>query len=234
MDFILTIPTCCDSDDYSPMLEAIEEAKTLPKDEYVYFRDYNFNIDLYKPDEEEQEEVEQPVELRHEAEFEEIEELVAQMQERHFEFIKNYNDRVKNLPSYAFACLDAIVNIYFISERTNTPCVGARDISSFLGKELDALKAYMCKHPAKFWLALTKALFFGTFSEPYSYLYSNYDDLIHYGGDIQNDYIKDYVDKIKLFVNLLTVYGYEVSEEEQQLLVGTHRLYHLDEKETEE
>lgn len=92
------------------------------------------------------------------------------------------------------------------------------------------MKTYAEKKPFSFWVDIvTTLLIGGADSNYYDYLYSAYNGIVYKGND-ENDYGHRYVLRLKLFVKFLIDIGYEMSDEERQLIDGTHRLYHLDDE----
>lgn len=239
MDRLFTIPICANSDNASNMMDKLEELKNLDDAEYYYHFDYCGDCTIYKLNKEEkQEEVVEPVVQKNKEEIEQLESLFEQMRKRHLDYIINYDRQANSAPGFALICFDTISELFKYKEINGTYCRGISDVESYMSERnkiiysnFDSpMKVYAGRKPFSFWIDIVAALLIGgTNSNYYDYLYSTYNGIV-YKGDDKNDYNHRYILRLKLFIKFLTDIGYEMSDEEKQLIDGTHRLYHLDDE----
>lgn len=239
MDRLFMIPICANSDDASDMMSELEALKNLGDGEYYYHFDYCGDCTIYELNKEEkQEEVCEPVVQKNKEEIEQLESLFEQMRKRHLDYIINYDRQANSAPGFALICFDTISELFKYKEINGTYCRGISDVESYMSERnkiiysnFDSpMKVYAGRKPFSFWIDIVATLLIGgTDSNYYDYLYSTYNGIV-YKGDDKNDYNHRYILRLKLFIEFLTNIGYEMSDEEKQLIDGTHRLYHLDDE----
>ncbi len=239
MEQLFTIPICADSDDAHDMMSGLEALKNLGDAEYYYHFDYCSNCSIYELNKDEkQEEVVEPTVKKNKEEVEQLKSLVEQMRKRHLDYIINYDRQANSAPGFALICFDTISELFKNKEINGTYCRGINDVKSYMSEKNETIysnfdspmKAYAEKKPFTFWVDIVATLLIGgTNSNYYDYLYSTYNGIV-YKGDDENDYNHRYILRLKLFIKFLTDIGYEMSDEEKQLIDGTHRLYHLDDE----
>lgn len=239
MNRLFTIPICADSDDASDMMSELEALKNLGDGEYYYYFDYSGNCSIYElSKEEKQEEVVEPVVQKNKEEIEQLESLFEQMRKRHLDYIINYDRQANSAPGFALICFDTISELFKYKEINGTYCRGISDVESYMSERnkiiysnFDSpMEVYAGRKPFSFWIDIVAALLIGgTNSNYYDYLYSTYNGIV-YKGDDKNDCNHRYILRLKLFIKFLIDIGYEMSDEEKQLIDGTHRLYHLDDE----
>lgn len=239
MNRLFTIPICANSDDASDMMSELEALKNLGDGEYYYFFDYCGDCSIYElSKEEKQEEVVEPVVQKNKEEIEQLESLFEQMRKRHLDYIINYDRQANSAPGFALICFDTISELFKYKEINGTYCRGISDVESYMSERnkiiysnFDSpMEVYAGRKPFSFWIDIVAALLIGgTNSNYYDYLYSTYNGIV-YKGDDKNDCNHRYILRLKLFIKFLIDIGYEMSDEEKQLIDGTHRLYHLDDE----
>ena len=239
MDRLFTIPICAYSDDASDMMSKLEALKNLGDGEYYYFFYNCGDCSIYESNkEEEQEEVVEPAVQKNKEEIEQLESLIEQMRKRHLDYIINYDRQANSAPGFALICFDTISELFKNKEIDGTYYKSIRKLESYVSEKNKTIysnfdspmKAYAEKKPFSFWVDIVATLLIGgTDSKYYDYLYSTYNGIV-YKGDDKNDYNHRYILRLKLFIKFLTDIGYEMSDEERQLIDGTHRLYHLDDE----
>ena len=243
-DEVCVINLCANSEDFSGMYDDIEKAKQLPKldnGEYVCFRDYDGNFEICKP-----QEISEPAPKssnidKYKKEREEMKSLISDMHARHMDFIKNYDKNPKSVPGIALLCIDTISKLFTTDGVYGAECV---DTDSFLDyipenyqnmcktedDEFNYVKYYKLNLP-RFYVKLTAAFIdSGDYSGLWCYGANN---SMAYGGNCKDDYPHYYerTQKIKIFAEFIEHLGYMMSDEEKQLIDGTHRLYHLEDNE---
>lgn len=247
LDKVCVINLRTNSDDYSGMYDDIEKAKQLPKLEsgmYVYFRDYADNLIICKPSEISEPAPKPENKDKYEKEREEIKSLISDMYARHMNFIESYDKKPKSVPGLALLCIDTISKMFTTDGVYGTECV---DTDSFLDyipenyrnmcktedDEFNYAKYYKL-NLSRFYVQLTAAFFdSGDYSGLWCYGANN---SMAYGGNCKDDYPHYYecTQKIKIFAEFIEHLGYVMSDEEKQLIDGTHRLYHLEDNEEAE
>lgn len=247
LDKVCVINLRTNSDDYSGMYDDIEKAKQLPKLEsgmYVYFRDYADNLIICKPSEISEPAPKPENKDKYEKEREEIKSLISDMYARHMNFIESYDKKPKSVPGLALLCIDTISKMFTTDGVYGTECV---DTDSFLDyipenyrnmcktedDEFNYAKYYKL-NLSRFYVQLTAAFIdSGDYSGLWCYGANN---SMAYGGNCKDDYPHYYecTQKIKIFAEFIEHLGYVMSDEEKQLIDGTHRLYHLEDNEEAE
>lgn len=239
MSRLFTIPICADSDDAHDMMSGLEALKNLGEGEYYYHFGYCGDCSICElSKEEKQEEVVEPAVQKNKEEIEQLKSLFEQMRKRHLDYIINYDRQANSAPGFALICFDTISELFKNKEINGTYCKGIGEVESFMSKKNKKIysnfdlpmKAYAEKKPFPFWVDIVATLLIGdTNSSYYDFLYSTYNGIV-YKGDDKNDYNHRYILRLKLFIKFLIDIGYEMSDEERQLIDGTHRLYHLDDE----
>lgn len=245
LDYVTTICLRKDLKEYPELFEKLEEIKSLPKAEYVYDRNYIGNFDIRKVNPEKANEESKPAaEPKYQKDYEEIKALTSEMRERHFEFIKNYNKKPKSVPGIALLCLDTISKLFTTDGVDGTSSVDTDDLLNFtadsfrdkctLDDDSDLnyeLSEYYKSNIPRFFVNLTAAFIdVNGYSRLWQY---GGNTPIVYGGN-ESSYTYDDVQKIKIFADFIERLGYVMSDEEKQLIDGTHRLYHLEDSEEAE
>lgn len=239
MNRLFTIPICADSDDAHDMMSGLEALKNLGDGEYYYHFDYCGNCSIYElSKEEKQEKVVEPVVQKNKEEIEQLKSLFEQMRKRHLDYIINYDRESNSAPGFALICFDTISKLFKYKEINGTYCRGISDVESYMSERnkiiysnFDSpMEVYAGRKPFSFWIDIVATLLIGgTNSNYYDYLYSTYNGIVYKGND-KNDYNHRYILRLKLFIKFLIDIGYEMSDEEKQLIDRTHRLYHLDDE----
>lgn len=239
MNRLFTIPICADSDDAHDMMSGLEALKNLGEGEYYYYFGYYGDCSICElSKEEKQEEVVEPAVQKNKEEIEQLESLFEQMRKRHLDYIINYDRRANSAPGFALICFDIISELFKNKEIDGTYCRRISDVESYMSEKNKTIysnfdspiEAYAEEKPFSFWVDIVTTLLIGdTDSNYYDYLYSAYNGIV-YQGDNENSYGYRYALRLKLFIKFLIGIGYEMSDEEKQLIDGTHRLYHLDDE----
>nr|DAQ50571.1 MAG TPA: chromosome partitioning protein [Caudoviricetes sp.] len=244
-DEVCVINLRTNSDDYSGMYDDIEKAKQLPKldnGEYVYFRDYANNFEICKP-----QEISEPAPKsdnidKYKKEREEIESLISDMYARHMDFIKNYDKNPKSVPGIALLCIDTISKLFTTDGLGKVSYVDLDDVTDYISEKhleiyvenADTLSDYYKSNISRFYVQLTTALL--NVKNIYSDLwYRKVNQSIGYSGN--GNYTTcsyNRTQEIKIFADFIEHLGYVMSDEEKQLIDGTHRLYHLEDNEEAE
>lgn len=239
MDRLFMIPICASTDDTSDMMSELETLKNLGDGEYYYYFDYSGDCSIYElTKDEEQEETVEPAVQKNKEEIEQLESLFEQMRERHVNFIINYDRQANSAPGFALICFDTIAELFKNKEMGGIYNRTVSDVESCMSEKNKAIyskygspmKAYAEEKTFSFWVDVVTALLIGSvYSNYYDYLYSTYNGIMYKGND-ENAYGYRYVLRLNLFIKFLIGIGYEMSDEERQLIDGTHRLYHLDDE----
>lgn len=244
-DEVCVINLCTNAEDFSGMYDDIEKAKQLPKldnGEYVYFRDYADNFEICKPSE-----ISEPAPKsdnidKYKKEREEIMSLISDMYARHMDFIKNYDKRPKSVPGIALLCIDTISKLFTTDGLGGVSYVDLDDVMDYISEKhleiyvenADTLSDYYKSNISRFYVQLTTALL--NVKNIYSDLwYREVNQSIGYSGNGNyTTYSYNRTQKIKIFAEFIEHLGYVMSDEEKQLIDGTHRLYHLEDNEEAE
>lgn len=244
-DEVCLINLHTNAEDFSGMYDDIEKAKQLPKldnGEYVYFRDYADNFEICKPSE-----ISEPAPKsdnidKYKKEREEIESLISDMYARHMDFIKNYDKNPKSVPGIALLCIDTISKLFTTDGLERVGYVDLDDVTDYISEKhleiyvenADTLSDYYKSNISRFYVQLTTALL--NVKNIYSNLwYIEVNQSIGYSGNGNSTtYSYNRTQKIKIFADFIEHLGYMMSDEEKQLIDGTHRLYHLEDNEEAE
>ena len=244
-DEVCVINLCTNAEDFSGMYDDIEKAKQLPKldnGEYVYFRDYAGNFEICKP-----QEISEPAPKssnidKYKKEREEMKSLISDMHARHMDFIKNYDKNPKSVPGIALLCIDTISKLFTTDGLGGVSCVDLDDVTDYISEKhfeiyvenADTLSDYYKSNISRFYVQLTTALL--NVKNIYSDLwYREVNQSIGYSGNGNySTYLYSSTQKIKIFADFIEHLGYVMSDEEKQLIDGTHRLYHLEDNEEAE
>lgn len=244
-DKVCVINLCANAEDFSGMYDDIEKAKQLPKldnGEYVYFRDYAGNFEICKPSE-----ISEPAPKsdnidKYKKEREEIKSLISDMHARHMDFIKNYDKNPKSIPGIALLCIDTISKLFTTDGLEGVSNVDLDDVTDYISEKhfeiyvenADTLSDYYKSNILRFYIQLTTALL--DVKNIYSDLwYIGVNQTIGYSGNGDyTTYSYNSTQKIKIFAEFIEHLGYIMSDEEKQLIDGTHRLYHLEDNEEAE
>ena len=241
-DEVCVINLCTNAEDFSGMYDDIEKAKQLPKldnGEYVYFRDYADNFEICKPSEISEPAPKPENKDKYEKEREEIKSLISDMYARHMEFIENYNKKPKSVPGIALLCIDTISKLFTTDGLEGVSNVDLDDVTDYISEKhfeiyvenADTLSDYYKSNILRFYIQLTTALL--DVKNIYSDLwYIGVNRTIGYSGNGDyTTYSYNSTQKIKIFADFIEHLGYIMSDEEKQLIDGTHRLYHLEDNE---
>lgn len=244
-DEVCVINLCTNAEDFSGMYDDIEKAKQLPKldnGEYVYFRDYADNFEICKPSEISEPAPKPENKDKYEKEREEIKSLISDMYARHMEFIENYNKKPKSVPGIALLCIDTISKLFTTDGLEGVSNVDLDDVTDYISEKhfeiyvenADTLSDYYKSNILRFYIQLTTALL--DVKNIYSDLwYIGVNRTIGYSGNGDyTTYSYNSTQKIKIFADFIEHLGYIMSDEEEQLIDGTHRLYHLEDNEEAE
>lgn len=244
-DEVCVINLCANSEDFSGMYDDIEKAKQLPKldnGEYIYFRDYAGNFEICKPQEISEPAPKPENKDKYEKEREEIKSLISDMYARHMEFIENYNKKPKSVPGIALLCIDTISKLFTTDGLEGVSNVDLDDVTDYISEKhfeiyvenADTLSDYYKSNILRFYIQLTTALL--NVKNIYSDLwYREVNQSIGYSGNGNHTtYSYNSTQKIKIFADFIEHLGYVMSDEEKQLIDGTHRLYHLEDNEEAE
>lgn len=244
-DEVCVINLCTNAEDFSGMYDDIEKAKQLPKldnGEYVYFRDYADNFEICKPSEISEPAPKPENKDKYEKEREEIKSLISDMYARHMEFIENYNKKPKSVPGIALLCIDTISKLFTTDGLEGVSNVDLDDVTDYISEKhfeiyvenADTLSDYYKSNILRFYIQLTTALL--DVKNIYSDLwYIGVNQTIGYSGNGDyTTYSYNSTQKIKIFAEFIEHLGYIMSDEEKQLIDGTHRLYHLEDNEEAE
>lgn len=241
-DEVCVINLCTNAEDFSGMYDDIEKAKQLPKldnGEYVYFRNYADNLIICKPSE-----ISEPAPKsdnidKYKKEREEIKSLISDMYARHMDFIENYNKKPKSVPGIALLCIDTISKLFTTDGLEGVSNVDLDDVTDYISEKhfeiyvenADTLSDYYKSNILRFYIQLTTALL--DVKNIYSDLwYREVNQSIGYSGNGNyTTYSYNRTQKIKIFAEFIEHLGYMMSDEEKQLIDGTHRLYHLEDNE---
>lgn len=244
-DEVCVINLCTNAEDFSGMYDDIEKAKQLPKldnGEYVYFRNYADNLIICKPSE-----ISEPAPKsdnidKYKKEREEIKSLISDMYARHMDFIENYNKKPKSVPGIALLCIDTISKLFTTDGLEGVSNVDLDDVTDYISEKhfeiyvenADTLSDYYKSNILRFYIQLTTALL--DVKNIYSDLwYREVNQSIGYSGNGNyTTYSYNRTQKIKIFADFIEHLGYVMSDEEKQLIDGTHRLYHLEDNEEAE
>lgn len=244
-DEVCIINLCANDEDFSGMYDNIEKAKQLPKldnGEYVYFRDYADNFEICKPHE-----ISEPAPKsdnidKYKKEREEIMSLISDMYARHMDFIENYDKKPKSVPGIALLCIDTISKLFTTDGLGKVSYVDLDDVTDYISEKnfeiyvenADTLSDYYKANIFRFYVQLTTALL--NVKNIYSDLwYIEVNQSIGYSGNGNyTTYSYNCTQKIKIFADFIEHLGYVMSDEEKQLIDGTHRLYHLEDNEEAE
>lgn len=244
-DEVCVINLCTNAEDFSRMYDDIEKAKQLPKldnGEYVYFRNYADNLIICKPSE-----ISEPAPKsdnidKYKKEREEIKSLISDMYARHMDFIENYNKKPKSVPGIALLCIDTISKLFTTDGLEGVSNVDLDDVTDYISEKhfeiyvenADTLSDYYKSNILRFYIQLTTALL--DVKNIYSDLwYREVNQSIGYSGNGNyTTYSYNRTQKIKIFADFIEHLGYVMSDEEKQLIDGTHRLYHLEDNEEAE
>lgn len=241
-DKVCVINLCANAEDFSGMYDDIEKAKQLPKldnGEYVCFRDYAGNFEICKPSEISEPAPKPENKDKYEKEREEIKSLISDMYARHMDFIKNYDKNPKSIPGIALLCIDTISKLFTTDGLGGVSFVDLDDVTDYISEKhfeiyvenADTLSDYYKSNISRFYVQLTTALL--NVKNIYSDLwYREVNQSIGYSGNGNyTTYSYDRTQKIKIFADFIEHLGYVMSDEEKQLIDGTHRLYHLEDNE---
>lgn len=244
-DEVCVINLCTNAEDFSGMYDDIERAKQLPKldnGEYVCFRDYAGNFEICKPKEISEPAPKPENKDKYEKEREEMKSLISDMHARHMDFIKNYDKNPKSVPGIALLCIDTISKLFTTDGLGGVSCVDLDDVTDYISEKhfeiyvenADTLSDYYKSNISRFYVQLTTALF--DVKNIYSDLwYIGVNRTIGYSGNGNySKYSYNSTQKIKIFADFIEHLGYIMSDEEEQLINGTHRLYHLEDNEEAE
>lgn len=244
-DEVCVINLCTNAEDFSGMYDDIEKAKQLPKldnGEYVCFRDYAGNFEICKP-----QEISEPAPKssnidKYKKEREEMKSLISDMHARHMDFIKNYDKNPKSVPGIALLCIDTISKLFTTDGLGGVSNVDLDDVTDYISEKhfeiyvenADTLSDYYKSNISRFYVQLTTALL--NVKNIYSDLwYREVNQSIGYSGNGNyTTYSYNRTQKIKIFADFIEHLGYVMSDEEKQLIDGTHRLYHLEDNEEAE
>lgn len=244
-DEVCVINLCTNAENFSGMYDDIEKAKQLPKldnGEYVCFRDYAGNFEICKP-----QEISEPAPKssnidKYKKEREEMKSLISDMHARHMDFIKNYDKNPKSVPGIALLCIDTISKLFTTDGLGGVSCVDLDDVTDYISEKhfeiyvenADTLSDYYKSNISRFYVQLTTALL--NVKNIYSDLwYREVNQSIGYSGNGNySTYLYSSTQKIKIFADFIEHLGYVMSDEEKQLIDGTHRLYHLEDNEEAE
>lgn len=243
-DEVCVINLRTNSDDYSGMYDDIEKAKQLPKldnGEYVYFRDYA-DFEICKPSEISEPAPKSENKDKYKKEREEIMSLISDMHARHMDFIENYNKKPKSAPGLALLCIDTISKLFTTDGVDGINYVDLDDVTDYISEKhfetyienADNLLDYYKANILRFYVQLTTALL--NVKNIYSDLwYVDVNQSIGYSGNGDyTGYSYKRTQKIKIFAEFIEHLGYVMSDEEKQLIDGSHRLYHLEDNEEAE
>ena len=244
-DEVCVINLCTNAEDFSGMYDDIEKAKQLPKldnGEYVYFRNYADNLIICKPSEISEPAPKPENKDKYKKEREEIKSLISDMYARHMEFIENYNKKPKSVPGIALLCIDTISKLFTTDGLEGVSDVDLDDVTDYISEKhfeiyvenADTLSDYYKANILRFYVQLTTALL--NVKNIYSDLwYREVNQSIGYSGNGNyTTYSYNRTQKIKIFTDFIEHLGYVMSDEEKQLIDGTHRLYHLEDNEEAE
>lgn len=244
-DEVCLINLRANAEDYSGMYDDIEKVKQLSKldnGEYVYFRDYAGNFEICKPCEISEPAPKSENKDKYEKEREEIKSLISDMYVRHMDFIENYDKKPKSVPGIALLCIDTISKLFTTEGIDGVSFVDLDDITDYISEKhfeiyvenADTLSDYYKANILRFYIQLTTALL--NVKNIYSDLwYIEVNQSIGYSGNGNyTAYSYKCTQKIKIFAEFIEHLGYVMSDEEKQLIDGTHRLYHLEDSEEAE
>lgn len=247
LDSVCVINLRANSEEYSGMYDDIENVKKLPKLEdgmYVYFRDYSDNFEIYKPAEKSEPAPKSDNKDKYEKERKEIKSLISDMYARHMDFIRNYNKKPKSAPGLALLCIDTISKLFTTDGIDGAEGVDKDSFFTYIAesnRDMCKTDDYELKYTKYYELNLTRfyvnltAAFID--SNDYNGLwYYGAHGSIAYGGRDKDCYAYYYesTQKIKILAEFIERLGYVMSDEEKQLIDGTHRLYHLEDNEEAE
>ena len=244
-DEVCVINLYTNAEDFSRMYDDIEKAKQLPKldnGEYVYFRDYASNFEICKPCETSEPAPKSDNIDKYKKEREEIKSLISDMYARHMDFIENYDKKPKSVPGIALLCIDTISKLFTTDGLGGVSYVDLDDVTDYISEKhleiyvenADTLSDYYKSNISRFYVQLTTALL--DVKNIYSDLwYREVNQSIGYSGNGNyTTYSYNCTQKIKIFADFIEHLGYVMSDEEKQLIDGTHRLYHLEDNEEAE
>lgn len=244
-DEVCVINLCANSEKFSGMYDDIEKAKQLPKldnGEYVYFRNYADNLIICKPSEISEPAPKPENKDKYEKEREEIKSLISDMYARHMDFIESYNKKPKSVPGIALLCIDTISKLFTTDGVEGVSYVDLDGVADYISEKhfeiyvenADTLSDYYKSNILRFYIQLTTALL--NVKNIYSDLwYIDVNQSIGYSGNGHyGTYSYGHTQKIKIFAEFIEHLGYVMSDEEKQLIDGTHRLYHLEDNEEAE
>lgn len=244
-DEVCVINLCTNAEDFSGMYDDIEKAKQLPKldnGEYVYFRDYASNFEICKPCETSEPAPKSDNIDKYKKEREEIKSLISDMYARHMDFIENYDKKPKSVPGIALLCIDTISKLFTTDGLEGVSNVDLDDVTDHISEKhfeiyvenADTLSDYYKSNISRFYVQLTTALL--NVKNIYSDLwYREVNQSIGYSGNGNyTTYSYNRTQEIKIFADFIEHLGYVMSDEEKQLIDGTHRLYHLEDNEEAE
>lgn len=244
-DKVCVINLCANAEDFSGMYDDIEKAKQLPKldnGEYVYFRDYAGNFEICKPCETSEPAPKSDNIDKYKKEREEIKSLISDMYARHMDFIENYDKKPKSVAGIALLCIDTISKLFTTDGLGGVSFVDLDDVTDYISEKhleiyvenADTLSDYYKSNISRFYVQLTTALL--NVKNIYSDLwYREVNQSIGYSGNGNyTTYSYNRTQKIKIFADFIEHLGYVMSDEEKQLIDGTHRLYHLEDNEEAE
>ena len=244
-DEVCVINLCTNTEDFSGMYDDIKKAKQLPKldnGEYIFFHDYADNFEICKPQEISEPAPKPENKDKYEKEREEIKSLISDMYARHMEFIENYNKKPKSVPGIALLCIDTISKLFTTDGLEGVSNVDLDDVTDYISEKhfemyvenADTLSDYYKANLSRFYVQLTTALL--NVKNIYSDLwYIEVNRTIGYSGNGNyTTYSYNSTQKIKIFAEFIEHLGYVMSDEEKQLIDGTHRLYHLEDNEEAE
>lgn len=244
-DEVCVINLCTNAEDFSGMYDDIEKAKQLPKldnGEYVYFRDYADNFEICKPCETSEPAPKSDNIDKYKKEREEIESLISDMYARHMDFIKNYDKNPKSVPGIALLCIDTISKLFTTDGINGVSSADLDNVTDYISEKhfeifvenADTLSNYYKANISRFYVQLTTALL--NVKNSYGNLwYIEVNQSIGYSGNSNcTTYSYGRTQKIKIFADFIEHLGYVMSDEEKQLIDGTHRLYHLEDNEEAE
>lgn len=244
-DEVCVINLCTTAEDFSGMYDDIEKAKQLPKldnGEYVYFRNYADDFVICKPCESSEPAPKSENKDKYEKEREEIKSLISDMHARHMDFIENYNKKPKSVPGIAMLCIDIISKMFTTDGIDGVEYVDVDSIMDFVTEEhwynyiedKRTLLDYYNANVPRFYIQLTSALL--GIRNCYDGLWKiGVNHSIDYNGNNEcGGYSYKCTQKIKIFAEFIEHLGYVMSDEEKQLIDGSHRLYHLEDNEEAE
>lgn len=244
-DEVCVINLCTNAEDFSGMYDDIEKAKQLPKldnGEYIYFRDYAGDFEICKPYEISEPAPKSENKDKYEKEREEIKSLISDMYARHMDFIENYDKKPKSVAGIALLCIDTISKLFTTDGLEGVSDVDLDDVTDYISEKhfeiyvenADTLSEYYKANILRFYVQLTTALL--DVKNIYSDLwYIEENQSIGYSGNGNyTTYLYNRTQEIKIFADFIEHLGYVMSDEEKQLIDGTHRLYHLEDNEEAE